>query len=87
MDAIRDQNRVAVLMGLDASGVMQAAKVDGVTGRLFIQPAGSASPSAQAFSIAKRDANRVTNALCVETDGTIQGILVDSDRNLYVAES
>lgn len=84
-EASRDNNRVTSLTGLDSTGVIRAAKVDGVTGRLLVRLAATASPAAQAFTVARRDANRVTTAMCVTAGGTLQGALVDADRNLYVA--
>lgn len=80
-----DDDRVTSLVGLDSSGVVQKAKVDGVTGRLLVRLAASASPSSQAFTTAKRDDNAVPSAMCVTAGGVLQGVLVDSDRNLFVA--
>lgn len=58
--------------------------MDGVTGRLRVNIAATASPSPQVFAIAKRDGNRVRSAMCVLDDGTLQGVLVDANRNLFV---
>ena len=58
-DANRDSNRVTTLIGTDINGVIRNAAIDGVTGRLRIVIGATASPTAQIFSIAKRDDNRV----------------------------
>jgi len=72
-------------MGVDTSGDMYAAKVDGVTGRLLMNFSASSGATPLANTVAKRDSNRVTASLCVDSGGTIQGILLDSNRYIFVS--
>lgn len=84
MDAKRDENRVAGLIGVDDTGVIRQVLIDGVTGRLLLHQEQTNAVSPLSVQIAKRDENRVPNEMATDPSGNLKAILADSDGNLFI---
>lgn len=82
MEASRDDNRIATLLGVNPSGVVTALKVDNVTGRLLvaIKKTTTVLPTDTEFT---RDGNRVPVAIAVDNSNNPQEIKADN-RNGYL---
>lgn len=87
MQANRDQNRVTVLMGVSsADGVTPVPlRVDPITNALLVEVTFDSDTTIALKTPAKRDENRVTVELAVDTNGDVRPFSIKPSNNaLYL---
>jgi hypothetical protein len=88
MEAVRDNNRVAVGLGVSSADETTTLpmQIDAATGRLLISVTAVAEAGGEVATIAPRDGNHVPAALGLKSDDSgVAGISMDNrSGNLYL---